>query len=286
MSGKWRNLGQVLATLALLTVGSILWAVAVSGILIPHGFVSGGFTGLALLTHNQAPWLPVSVLYLLFNLPLYVLAWRWVGRRFFIFSAVGLVIFSAAVAWVRVPPLLEDRMLAALLAGILGGVGTGLILRSWGSTGGTDILSVIMLKRFSLSLGSTVLIFNSAVLAAAALAMSLEGALYTLVHLAVAARIMDLVVLGLSQRKAVFIISRRWQEIADGILNGLHRGATLLHGQGGFTGQSVRIIYTVVTFRELAAVKDLTKSLDPEAFLVVSDTQEVMGQRIGNQPHW
>ncbi|MFH1035678.1 MAG: YitT family protein [Pseudomonadota bacterium] len=286
MTDKWRRVGQTLASLALLAAGSLLWAVAVNGVLIPQGFVSGGFTGLALLLHNQAPRLPVSLLYLLLNLPLYFLAWRWVGRRFFIFSVLGLLIFSAAVDWVHVPPLLQDRMLAALLAGILGGVGTGLVLRSWGSTGGTDILSVIMLKRFSLSLGSTVLIFNSAVLAAAALAMSLEGALYTLVHLAVSARIMDLVVLGLSQRKAVLIVSPAWKEIADGILHELHRGATIMAGQGGFTGRDERIIYTVVTFRDLAAVKNLTRRLDPEAFLVVSETQEVMGRRIGNQPHW
>ncbi|MBI5521588.1 MAG: YitT family protein [Desulfarculus sp.] len=286
MELKWRSLGQVSATLALLAGGSALWGVAVNGVLIPQGFVSGGFTGLALLLHNQLPWLPVSAGYLLLNLPMYALAWRWVGRRFFVFSLLGLVIFSAAVDWVRVPPLLEDRMLAALLAGILGGVGSGLILRSWGSSGGTDILSVIMLKRFSLSLGSTVLIFNGAVLAAAALAMSLEGALYTLVHIAVTARIMDLVVLGLSQRKAVFIISARWREIAEGILHEINRGATILEGQGGFSGQTEHIIYTVVTFRELAAVKQLTRAMDPEAFLVVSDTQEVMGRRIGNQPHW
>jgi uncharacterized membrane-anchored protein YitT (DUF2179 family) len=145
---------------------------------------------------------------------------------------------------------------------------------------------VILLQRFSIRLGTTSLAFNALVLAAAALLFSLEDALYTLIYLYVSAQIVNLVVTGLSQRKAIFIISPRWQEISRGILDEIHRGVTILRGQGGFSQREQQILYTIVTFRELATLKQIVRRNDPDAFVVVTDTTEVMGHRIGNQPHW
>lgn len=281
------QIGRGALSLALICAGSLLTAIAVNGILLPRSFLSGGFTGLALLIHYLASGWSVSLLYLLLNLPLYLLGWRFVGRRFFAWSVAGALILAAALQWIQPGDLgVNDRILAALLAGILVGGGTGLILRSLGSSGGTDILAVMLYKRFSLKPGSTVLGFNCTVLAGAALLLSLEGALYTLVYLFASAKITDLVVVGLSQRKAVFIISARWREIADGILHRIQRGATILEGRGAYTGEPEHIIYAVIQFSELPRVKELVRIHDPNAFMVVTDTLEVMGQRIGNQPHW
>jgi uncharacterized membrane-anchored protein YitT (DUF2179 family) len=124
------------------------------------------------------------------------------------------------------------------------------------------------------------------VLAAAALLFSVEDALYTMIYLYVSAQIMNLVVTGLSQRKAIFIISPRWQEISRGILDEIHRGVTIIRGQGGYSQQEQKILYTVVNFRELATLKQIVRRNDPAAFVVVTETTEVMGHRIGNQPHW
>jgi len=175
---------------------------------------------------------------------------------------------------------------AALLAGLILGAGSGIILKSMGSAGGTDILSVILLQRFSIRLGTTVLAFNGIVLASAAALISLEDALYTLIFLYVSTMIVDVVVTGLSQRKAVFIISPRWEAISPRILTEIRRGVTILRGQGGFSEREQRVLYTVVSFRELATLKRIVRGEDPDAFVVVSDTTEVMGHRIGNQPHW
>ncbi len=282
-----RQIGNGALTLVLLCVGSLVTAIAVNGVLLPRGFLSGGFTGLALLVHYLVPAWPVSLLYLLLNLPLYVLGWRFVGRRFFAWSVAGALILAAALQWVQPGDLgVQDRILAALLAGILVGGGTGLVLRSLGSSGGTDILAVILYKRFSLKPGSTVLGFNSMVLVGAAFLISLEGALYTLIYLFASAKITNLVVVGLSQRKAVFIISTRWREIADGILHRIHRGATILEGQGAYSGEPEHVVYAVIQFSELPRIKELVRLHDPNAFMVVTDTLEVMGRRIGNQPHW
>jgi uncharacterized membrane-anchored protein YitT (DUF2179 family) len=254
--------------------------------LIPRQFLSGGFTGLALVIYYLLPFLPVGGLYFLFNVPLYILGWKFVGRRFFLYSVAGMFIFSVAVQWLQVSLPVYDQLLSALLAGIISGVGSGIILRSWGSAGGTDILSVILAKRFSIRLGTTVLAFNSVILLAAAVFLSLESALYTLIYLFVTSYILNIVVTGFSQRKAVYIISPQWKEISKGIIEEINRGTTIIHGEGGFSGAEHRMVYTVITFRELARLKRLIHRLDPDAFVVVSDTLEVMGQKIGNQPHW
>jgi uncharacterized membrane-anchored protein YitT (DUF2179 family) len=269
-----------------MAAGSALCATAINGILIPHHFLNSGVTGLAMVIHYLAPSLPVAWLYLVLNIPLFLMGWMHVGRRFFLYSIAGLLIFTAAVAWIHIPVRIEDRILAAVLAGILSGAGSGIILRSLGSAGGSDILSVILLQRFSVRIGSTVLGFNFCLLGVAAVLFSLELALYTLIYMYVTSHVLNLVVTGLSQRKAVMVISSRWREISQSIIGEINRGVTLLRGEGGFTGREEQVLYTVITFRELSRLKQIIRQLDPGAFVVVTETLEVMGQRIGNQPHW
>ncbi len=285
--GGWPVLKDVGWNLFLLCAGSVVTAVGINGLLIPHRFVSGGVTGLALLLHYLVPALSVALIYAVANLPLFLAGWFFISRRFFLYSIAGTIIFSSAIAWVDLGVIpVQDQLLAAILAGLILGTGSGIILKSMGSAGGTDILSVILLQRFSIRLGTTRLAFNILVLTAAALLFSLEDALYTLIYLYVSAQIVDLVVTGLSQRKAVFIISPQWERISPRILSEIHRGVTILRGQGAFSQREQQILYTVVTFREVATLKQIVRSEDPAAFVVISDTTEVMGHRIGNQPHW
>ena len=285
--GGWPVLKTVGWNLFLLCAGSVVTAAGINGLLIPHRFVSGGVTGLALLLHYLVPALSVALIYAVANVPLFLAGWFFISRRFFLYSIAGTIIFSSAVAWVDLGVIpVKDQLLAAILAGLILGTGSGIILKSLGSAGGTDILSVILLQRFSIRLGTTRLAFNILVLAAAALLFSVEDALYTLIYLYVSAQIMNLVVTGLSQRKAVFIISPQWERISPRILTEIHRGVTILRGQGAYSQREQQILYTVLTFREVATLKQIVRRNDPDAFVVVTDTTEVMGHRIGNQPHW
>ena len=268
--------------------GSAVTAVGINGLLIPHRFVSGGVTGLALVLHylvagplrrpdlrrRECAAFPGR---LVFHQPPVLSSTASPGRSSFPGPSPG---------WISASFRCRTKLLAAILAGLILGTGSGIILKSLGSAGGTDILSVILLQRFSIRLGTTRLAFNILVLAAAALLFSVEDALYTLIYLYVSAQIVNLVVTGLSQRKAIFIISPRWQEISRGILEEIHRGVTILRGQGGYSQREQQILYTVVNFRELATLKQIVRRNDPAAFVVVTDTTEVMGHRIGNQPHW
>jgi uncharacterized membrane-anchored protein YitT (DUF2179 family) len=272
--------------LALITAGSLLCAVAINGILIPQQFLVGGITGLALLIHFMWPALPMGMIYFILNVPIYALGWRYVGRRFFLYSVAGLFIFSGALELIDIKIPVEDRFLSVLLAGIITGIGSGIILRSHGSAGGLDILSIIVMKRYSVRLGSTILAFNAVLLTGVAFVFSIEATLYALIFIFVSSRLVDLVVTGLSQRKLVMIISANWQEIEQAILQRINRGVTRVHGEGGYTHRPGNILYSVVTFQELSRLKTIIREIDPNAFVVVTDTLEVMGLRIGNQPHW
>ncbi|MCG6880075.1 MAG: YitT family protein [Deltaproteobacteria bacterium] len=277
---------QVLWNLLLMAVGSTICAVAVKGILLPQQFFGAGVTGVALVIHYLFPPFPMSAIYLTLNIPIFALGWFYVGRRFFFYSIGGMLFFSGALQWINVLVPVHDKILSAILAGIITGLGAGITLRSLGSGGGLDILSVILLKRFSVRLGTTMLSMNSLVLLVGAILFSLDAALYTLIFIFVSSYIINLVVMGLSQRKAVMIISPQWERISREIVTLVHRGLTIVKGKGGYSGQEVQIIYTVVAFQELPRLKRLIRSIDPNVFMVVSGTLEVMGVRIGNQPQW
>lgn len=267
-------------------LGSVLCAVAINGILMPKHFVTGGITGLCLIIHKFVPSLNFGLIYLTVNIPLFMLAWMYVGRRFFFYSILGTLSFTLAVAFVHVPVEINDMILSALLAGLIFGSGAGIVLRSSGSQGGLDILSVMLLRRFSITLGNTVLVVNLIVLSLTAVLYSLDALLYTLIVIYVSSKVTNILVTGLSQRKAVFIISARWEEICSEILKDIRRGVTIIEGKGGYSGREEHILYTVVPIMEIGQVKDLIRRIDPEAFVVISSTLEVMNTRIGNQPHW
>lgn len=280
------DLRQVAINLLLMGFGGGLCALAVNGIIIPHEFAAGGITGLAIIIREIFPAVDVGWSYFLINVPLFMGAIMAVGRRFFFYSLVGTMFFSLALLVIKVDFAVENEILAAIFSGIIIGVGAGMTLRSQGSAGGADILSVMLMKRFSIPLGSSLLALNVLVLSLTTLIYSLESALYTLIQLYVSARLVNLVVTGLSQRKAVMIISKQWPEINREILRDLRRGTTVIPARGGYSGSEEHMLYAVVNFREIGSLKRTIRSIDPDAFVVVTDTLEVMNYRIGNEPHW
>ena len=281
-----KSIRSIFYNLLLIFAGCVICAVAVKGILVPKQFLAGGVTGLSLLIHYVLPSLPVGVIYLLLNIPLFIVGWLFVGRRFFLYSIAGVVIFSAAMLLPFPIIQIQDMVLAALAAGIITGIGSGIILKSLGSAGGLDILSVILFKKYSLRPGTFTLAFNVVLIGFAGFRIPLEMILYTLIYIYVTTYFFNLVIVGLSQRKSVMIISPRWREISREIIDSLQRGVTVVRGEGGYTGQELHILYSLITFTELSRFKEIIRRLDPEAFVVVAETLEVMGKRIGNQPHW
>jgi uncharacterized membrane-anchored protein YitT (DUF2179 family) len=177
-------------------------------------------------------------------------------------------------------------MLGAVIAGGLTGAGVAVILRSYGSTGGSEILCVIINKLFYLSVGAGSALINGIVLTASALLFPMDTVLYAVVYAVVSMVTTDKIFYGLSERKAALIISEQWQEISKSLLGQCNVGITKIIGKGGFQGTDRTILYSVINRRDIGAVKKIVLQKDPGAFMALMTAEDVTGLRIGNQPHW
>ncbi len=275
----------ILQTL-LLAVGSALCAIAVNGILIPHGFLSGGLTGVALLIYYQHPIAPLGILYLLLNAPVFILGWIFIGLRFVLFTAWGMVIFSACLALLTFDVRISDRMLAAVVAGGVTGLGVAMMMRSHGSAGGSEVLCAILNRLFGVSIGSGIIIINAIVLAASLLSSSVDTVLYTIVYIVVSALTTDAAFHGMVKRRAALIISDRWREIVAALAGDPRIGMTLISGKGGHDEGGRMIIYSVVGRGTAPLLKRRVMEIDPGAFVAIMDATDVTGRHVGNQPTW
>jgi uncharacterized membrane-anchored protein YitT (DUF2179 family) len=199
-----------------------------------------------------------------------------------VYSIAGMALFSTAVTLIQPEPFdIQDPILVTLLAGVICGVGSGLILRSLGSAGGLDILAVYLNRRFGVRLGTVFFGVNALVLISGAYLYDLEKALYSIIYVYTSGTVLDAVLAGFNRRKLVYVISDRSQEIADRIMKQVNRGVTLLQGRGAFSGKGKEVILTITTMTELPQLKELIFAVDPHAFVVVNDTLEVLGHRHG-----
>jgi uncharacterized membrane-anchored protein YitT (DUF2179 family) len=271
-----REAFKVLRQILLLCLGILCFVVAIRGFILPNRFFSGGVTGLALLLHALLRW-PVGLLTFLFNVPIFLLGFRDVGKRFALFSAVSVVAFWLGVDHVPMAPLTRDPMLASIFGGLLGGLGSALAVRAGGSLGGFDILGVVLNRRFSLGVGEVSLMLNGVLIVAAGLLQDLELAMYTLISIFVASWALD-TLQSPRPRKAVLIVSRRQAAIKERLLFQMARGVTILKAEGAYSGEESNVLLCVVTRYELKELQDLVRGEDPEAFVSVLEASDVIGR--------
>lgn len=260
----------------LLGLAVISYVICVKAFYIPNHLLSGGVTGMALLTHALFEW-RVGFLTFLFNVPIFVLGIRDIGRRFAVLSGFGVVAFWLLVDHIPIPAATHDPLLASIFGGIFGGLGTALALRAGGSLGGFDILGVVLNRRFSLGVGEASLFLNGALVAAAGFIEKPELAMYTLVAIYVGSRTVD-AIQAPRPRKAVLIFSKRNEAIKEKILTQMGRGVTLLKAQGAYSKEDKDVLLCVVTRAELREIRDAVKDEDPTAFVSVLEASDVIGR--------
>ena len=269
-----------LTDMVFIVAGCIVFVLGMNALLIPHQLIAGGLAGAALLLHYAIPFFDVGLWYFFLNIPLLVLGWRKNGRRFVVLTAFGMTVFSLAASWISVAPLaVYDPITAALAAGVICGLGAGLILRSRGSAGGLDILSIYLRDRFGFSLGSLGFAMNGAILLAGAWFHDLQTALYSAIFIFVCARVVDAVLVGVNPQKMVLVISDCSEDIARALMDQMKYGVTYLQAEGGFARKEKKIICSVVKSMDVPRFKACALRVDPKALLVVNDTSEVAGPR-------
>jgi len=259
-------------------LGAFIVSLSVNSLLVPHKLLSGGVTGIAILLHYFLA-LPTGVVVLAINVPIFALGIKYISKRFAFFSLVGTISFVFFLTLTKNISLpVNDQILAAVSGGVLNGIGMGIIFRSRGSLGGTDILAVICNRFSSVSIGSILMAANAIILLISAFYFNVQLALYTMISMYISTRVVDFVQDGLNYRKSIVIISDKPSEITEAILENLHRGVTFLHGEGAYTHQKKEIIYCIIKTMELAKLKEIVIKIDPKAFMSVSDAKEVLGK--------
>lgn len=264
-----------------ITVGIIITALALDMFLIPNRLAAGGVSGLATVLHFRFG-LPVGVTMGVLNVILFAIGTKLHGWQYgmkTVYGAFGLAFAVDAIAPLVSPfAITNDAILGTLYGGILSGIGMGLVFRNGGNTGGTDIVAQILQKYSNLGLGQLFLLADGFVMLVAASVFGLKLALYGMIAVIIMGRVIDYIQEGFSVEKAAFIISERTQEISNAILFELRRGATALASRGYYTGKQRDTIFCVVERRQVEQLKRIVHTIDPKAFVIISDVHEVVGE--------
>lgn len=266
-------------------IGAFIGAVSVNTFLVPHHFLSGGVSGIALILHYLFNW-PAGVLILVMNIPLFLWAYKVLERDFVILGALGMAAFSIGIdltSFLRTTGFIDDPLLAAVYGGVVSGIGNGLVFRvENGNAGGIDIPSKVIRRLYSINIGTVVFLINVVIVLAASFLFGVKPAMLTLISMYISAAVLDKTIEGFDYKKVVMVITDRPLEISDTIIKEVGRGVTLLHGQGAYTHKEKELVYCVVKITQLAKIKKIVENADPQAFMTVMDAAEVMGK--GFQP--
>ncbi len=261
-----------------LTAGALIVALSFNLFLLPNGIASGGVAGLSILVQRLFGVVPAFTQWAV-NIPLFAVGVFVLGKRFGMKTAFGsimLPLFILLTGHLQFPT--DNPLLAAIFGGLGVGAGLGLVLRGGGSTGGFDLASKILHHYTGLPLSLAIVLFDGCVVIASGFVISPEIALYALIGLFVTSKTIDFMQTGLQLSKVAFIITNQVEETADAILHELDRGLTRLQGYGGFTGADRIVLMVVVSQNEVSRLKQLVGDIDREAFIILSNTAEVLGQ--------
>lgn len=269
--------------LLLMAVGSAILSFGVKAIALPSGLVSGGASGLSLLTFYTTDALTPGIWLLIVNVPMFAIGYFGVSKRFFLYSCFGAACNSLFIDLINYSAPINDPWLAVLAGGTVLGAGTGIALRSLGSTGGLDMVSVFLNYKYAIPIGKVSFGFNLALLSSSMFILSVDRALYSLAMVFTAAMVTEYFLKLFNRRKMVLIISKKSHEIAAKILKDLQRGATYLSGRGAFTQEPCDVLLTVVNDIELRRVERIVYTIDSKAFVIVENTFSVFGYKF-SQP--
>lgn len=270
---KWDYIKKVI----MLSIGAVIAAAGLEFFLVPNQLIDGGVIGLSIIASHLTGW-PLSIFVVLLNLPFLYLGYMQIGKSFAFSTLYAVIMLSY---WLEkfhpLPGFTNDLFLVAVYGGIAVGIGVGLIIRYGGSLDGTEIVAIIIDRTSGFSVGEIVMFFNLFILSGAGLVFGWEQAMYSLVAYFIAYKVIDITIRGLDESKGIMIVSDYPDEIAEVLLARLGRGVTVLHGEGGYTSEHKKVLYSVITRLEISKLKTIIDSIDPNAFVTIHDVHEVMG---------
>lgn len=261
-------------------LGCFVYSLGINLFFVPHQFIAGGFTGIAMIVYYLMG-LPIGLMNALLNIPILLLSLRFMGRFYTVITIIGTFTISWMIdatsllsSWEGV----KDPLIAAISGGVLLGTGCGILYRYNSNSGGLDVIGAIVKKYYNLEIGYVVFALNCLIVAASGFFFSVEATISTLVAMYISANVSGRIVIGFAQRKAAFIVSEKPYAVADVLLRNLHHGATLLYGQGAYTGGDKKILFAIINLTQISRLKWLIRTVDPHAFLFIMNTTDVIGR--------
>ena len=264
--------------LFLITIGSIIIGIGLKAVVIPHGMITGGFSGAGILIYYHTKFLTPGIWYFILNIPVFIAGWLFVSRRFLFYSLYGTVILTLVIDLIPFEMPVKDLMLAAIAGGTIIGAGSGIIFRSLGSAGGNDIISIILNQKYGIRIGTYNFCFNFVLFLLSFGLLETDMILYSMAMSYITSQVLEYFMTLFNQRKIIFIISNSPRKIVNEIIKKLKRGATLIKGAGAYTGDEKEIIMTVVNNYQIKRVEEIAFNIDPDAFLITENTFNVLGK--------
>ena len=264
-----------------IVVGAAIYAAGFQFFLYPNAISTGGLVGVAMIV-NFLTGLPVGVMTIVLNIPLFIFSWKKFGLHFIIASLVGTILASVMVDLFATVPLeaTHEPLLGAIYGGIVKGFGLGVVYHTGATTGGVDIAAKFLRRKYQhINFSTFILALDVVVIVAFALIFKrYDSAMYAIICMYIATKVIDLVLYGAVNSKVCYIITDRSADIKDALLNELHRGVTFLHGQGAWSGEEKDIILCVIKQNQIVELKHMIRAIDERAFVIVSDSREVFGK--------
>ncbi|MBT2640978.1 YitT family protein [Bacillus sp. ISL-41] len=275
---KKKRIIKEVTQLVTITIGAVIAAFGLDLFLVPNAILDGGVIGLSIIAAELTN-ISMSIFLLVFNLPFLYIGYRRMGLKFTLRTLYGVIILSGATAYLHhFEPVTDDLFLATIIGAVILGTGVGLVIRAGGALDGTEIIAILVSKKRTVSVGQIVMVMNLFIfILAALLVFSWETAMYSIITYFIAFKMIDVVVEGMEELKSVTIISDVPEEIAEALLKQLGRGMTYIQGQGVFSSEPKKIIYTIVSRIELSTLRSVVNEIDPNALVAIENVADVSG---------
>lgn len=267
-------------------LGCVFISLAINCFYIQQHFLSGGMSGITMILYYLFK-LPMGVMSIILNIPLFVLAYKYLGKEFLkstIFGTVALAVAIDVTSFMNTNVYVKDPLLSTIAGGALAGFGSSLLYKEGSSSGGGDIVAYLANKFYGISVGAAGMLLNFSIMFFASFLFGLEPVLYSCIAFFISFKTTGVFVTGFDFKREFIIISAHPEDLASAIIQKVGRGVTYLHGSGAYTGKDRKIIFVVVKLRQVAEIKRLITDIDPTAFVIVHDTRDVMGRGFTLEP--
>ncbi len=269
--------------LLVITVGASLFSLGAKAIVFHNNFITGGIYGTGLLIYYKTHWLSPGIWYFLFNLPLLVIGWFFVSRRFLLYTLYAVLVTTISSELIDFNFGIHEQIYAAVAGGILCGTGGGITLRSLGSGGGLDIIGVILNQKFNLGFGKFYLVFNAVLFSFVITYYNADIFIASIILVFIMSVSLDYMLALFNQRKVIFIVSDKNEEIAGVLVNDLHQGGTFLKGCGVYNRKDKLILMAITNNIQMKRVEETVFNIDPQALFIVENSFNVIGSNFGER---